>query len=251
MPDNESSSEPTAEEILAEAKRRIEQDRSSPAEPSRPDAQMSPTARRAVIATDKFIFWFAKHWLTVFNTLVFLYVGLPFLAPILMYLGAEGAATTIYNIYRPLCHQYPQRSWYLFGNQPAYTAAQLKELFPLKSLYGGTYRAAPLVGYQVAFCQRDVSIYGTIFLAGLLFGFVRRWLRPLPIWAYGLIGIIPIGLDGGLQLFFPALESNPARRVLTGALFGLATVWLAYPYIEESAVEVLETLEQRFGWKRK
>ena len=167
-----------------------------------------------------------------------------------MYLGAEGAATTIYRIYGPLCHQYPQRSWYLFGSQPTYTIEQLKDVLALKGLYGGPYRAASLIGYQVAFCQRDTAIYGTIFLAGLLYGFLRRWMRPLPILAYLLIGIVPIGLDGGLQLFFPGLESNPVRRVITGALFGLATVWFAYPYIEESAVEVLETLEQRFGWKR-
>jgi uncharacterized membrane protein len=249
MLENHSSSEPTAEQVLAEAKRRMEE-RPATTEERPAGKRMSPGARRAVVAVDRFIFWFAKHWLTVFNTLAFLYVGLPFLAPILMYLGAEGAATALYRIYGPLCHQYPQRSWYLFGSQPAYSIEQLKALFPLKSLYGGTYRAASLIGYQVAFCQRDTAIYGTILLAGLLYGFVRRWLRPFPIWAYFLIGLVPIGLDGGLQLFFPGLESNPVRRVITGALFGLATVWFAYPYIEESAVEVLETLEQRFGWKK-
>ena len=63
-----------------------------------------------------------------------------------------------------------------------------------------------------------------------------------------LLGIAPIGLDGFSQLFsqfnwewlsalVPYRESTPFLRVLTGALFGLATAWFAYPNIEESMSE--------------
>jgi hypothetical protein len=37
-------------------------------------------------------------------------------------------------------------------------------------------------------------------------------------------------------------------RTITGALFGLATVWLAYPLIQEVMDECYETLQQRLGW---
>jgi uncharacterized membrane protein len=118
------------------------------------------------------------------------------------------------------------------------------------------------VGYKVAFCQRDVAIYGTIFLFGLLYGLLRRrWdVRPLPWWAYILIGLVPMGLDGGYQLLSYALplifpniglkpyETTPLMRVVTGTLFGGATVWLAYPYVHSSMEDVRTSLQQRFGW---
>ena len=70
---------------------------------------------------------------------------------------------------------------------------------------------------------------------------VRRKLRPLPIWLYILIGVVPIGLDGFSQLLsyapfslWPTRETTPAFRVLTGLLFGLATGWLGYPNVDLS-----------------
>ena len=62
---------------------------------------------------------------------------------------------------------------------------------------------------------------------------------------YGIVGIGPIALDGFSQLFsqpplslYTLRESTPFLRTLTGALFGLMNVWLAYPYIEESMDEI-------------
>jgi uncharacterized membrane protein len=55
----------------------------------------------------------------------------------------------------------------------------------------------------------------------------------------------PIGLDGFSQLFsqapfnlIPMRESTPFLRTLTGGLFGIMNVWLAYPYLEESFAEI-------------
>jgi uncharacterized membrane protein len=100
------------------------------------------------------------------------------------------------------------------------------------------------LGYKVALCERDVAIYGGIFLGGILFGFVRSKLKPLPVWLWLLFGILPIALDGGSQLLavfdflpFPARESTPLLRTITGFLFGTMNVWLAYPYVEESMLE--------------
>jgi uncharacterized membrane protein len=115
------------------------------------------------------------------------------------------------------------------------------------------------LGYKVAFCQRDTAIYGAIFVFGLLFGILRRrWnIHPLPWWAYILLGLVPMGIDGGYQLLsyalpvvFPSIslqpfETTPLMRVLTGTLFGWATVWLAYPYVQESMDDIRASLQGR------
>ncbi|MGC9335019.1 MAG: DUF2085 domain-containing protein [Anaerolineae bacterium] len=220
--------------------------------------------RGFVVAADRFIFWLSKHWLAVFNMLAFLYVGLPFLAPTLMHLGAERAAWLIYTVYRPLCHQLPQRSWFLFGPQLAYRLPELMALAgdAVTGAFSNSFVGNEDVGYKVAICQRDTAIYGAIFLFGLLFGALRRrWnVRPLPWWAYILLGLVPMGLDGGYQLLsyllplvLPSIslqpyEATPLMRVITGMLFGWATVWLAYPYVQESMDEVRASLQGRLGW---
>jgi hypothetical protein len=89
-----------------------------------------------------------------------------------------------------------------------------------------------------------VAIWGGILLAGLLFALLRDRLKPLRITLWLIFGILPIALDGGSQLFaqFPMIsalsrESTPFLRTLTGGLFGVCNIWMAYPYIEESMTE--------------
>ena len=41
--------------------------------------------------------------------------------------------------------------------------------------------------------------------------------------------------------------SNWALRTLTGALFGMATVWLAYPYVQEAMDETRRDTERKLG----
>jgi uncharacterized membrane protein len=246
--------QPSAADVMEEVRRR------QAARGERP----SDERLTFVIAADRFIFWLSKHWLAVFNLLAFLYVGLPFLAPTLMHVGAEGAASLIYAIYRPLCHQLPQRSWFLFGRQLAYRLPELMALAgdAVTGPFSNSFVGDETVGYKVAFCQRDTAIYGAILLFGLLFAVLRRGgsVRPLSWWAYILLGLVPMGLDGGYQLLsyalpvvFPGIslqpfETTPFMRVLTGMLFGWATVWLAYPYVQESMDDVRESLQRRLGW---
>src|SRR5690606_26317929 len=42
----------------------------------------------------------------------------------------------------------------------------------------------PRMGYKMALCERDVAIYMTMFVGGLIYSIpaVRRRLRPVPIW---------------------------------------------------------------------
>ena len=101
-------------------------------------------------------------------------------------------------------------------------------------------------GYKVAVCERDIGIYGSILLAGLVFGVVRRrWTTKgrmvprMPAILY-LVFVLPILLDGGTQLF-GLRESNWELRLITGAIFGIGTVALAYPYVEAAMDDVLRT----------
>jgi hypothetical protein len=42
---------------------------------------------------------------------------------------------------------------------------------------------------------------------------------------------------------FVAVESTPLRRVVTGALFGLMTVWMVYPTVHRATKEAVNTQE--------
>jgi uncharacterized membrane protein len=217
---------------------------------------LSGRARQRAVALNRGLAGLARRWLLLLNTLVFVYVGLPFLAPVLMKAGSETPARWIYAAYGPVCHQLAFRSWFLFGEQAAYPRS-------LAGLDGISYGAATglaeddllsaraflgneALGYKVALCERDVAIYGGIFVAGLVFGLVRRRVRPLPLWAWVAFGILPMAIDGGSQLLsgLPLLpvswgmrESTPFLRTATGLLFGVLNVWLAYPHLEETMAE--------------
>ncbi len=119
------------------------------------------------------------------------------------------------------------------------------------------FRGDETMGYKIALCQRDIMIYLTMTFAGFLFGVLRHRLRPAPFALYLLLGIAPIGLDGFSQLFgYPPFDSisifnawevretKPFFRYLTGALFGLMNVWLAFPYIERSAQQSLRATQE-------
>src|SRR3990172_288232 len=192
--------------------------------------------REVVIALDRKIWAFARHWLLYFNLFVFAYVGLPFLAPVLMRAGLTTPANVVYTVYTGIA---PDDFW----------AAR-------------AFTGNPQMGYKVAFCERDVAIYAAILLGGLIYGlpFVRRRLRPMHWVAWGLIGIAPIALDGFSQLFsnypyntlaifswLPSRESTPLLRTLTGGVFGLCNAWLASPYVEESMREVRQELEVKLA----
>jgi uncharacterized membrane protein len=225
---------------------------------------------------DRFSMWFSRHYLLVFNLFVLVYVGLPFLAPGLLKIGAERPAALIYRLYGGLCHQLSYRSWFLFGEQPVYPrelagleryltfheATGLDEhgLVDARNFWGNEF-----TGYKIALCQRDVAIYGSILLFGILFGLTGRRIKPLPFLAWLFIGILPIAFDGVSQLFgqffselslsvlqplsrmFPLRESTPFLRTLTGFLFGFSTAWFGYPLVEETMQDARRLLATKFA----
>lgn len=223
--------------------------------------------------TDKFSLWLSRNYMAIISLTLLLYVGLPFLAPVLAKNGAIGAAGVIYKIYSPLCHQLPYRSWFLFGAQPYYPRelASIEGVATYEEIIGSDeydvsrarkftgiedqgYGAEP-VGYKVALCQRDVAIYGSMALFSILFALTGRKIKPLPWYLWFIFGLIPIGIDGISQL--PSLigqmpawllirESTPVLRTLTGSLFGITTSWYLFPMIEESMRETRKMLTSKF-----
>lgn len=201
-------------------------------------------ADKLTVFLDKLVFSLAKHWLLLVNLVIAVYSGLPLLAPVLMALGYTWPARIIYTVYKQLCHQLPQRSFFLFGPQLSYSLETLQELlgpemFADNSL-ARTFIGNPALGYKMAYCQRDTAMYTSMLLTGMIFGLVRRRLRPLPFALY-LIFLSPWAVDGLAQLL-GFYESTWQLRTITGSLFGLATVWFAYPRLEAGTAEVLRTI---------
>ena len=218
------------------------------------DPVESTSSNRASAFVDRVVVWLSHHWLALINTVLAIYVGLPFVAPVAIESRHPFVAQIIYTVYTPVCHQLPQRSYFLYGEKPTYSLQELVDrvgeenlpLYPWPRPFNGNAQ----VGYKVALCERDLAIYGALFLSGIIFSLFRSRIRPLPFWAYLLIGVIPMGLDGGSQFvsyLLPAVvpdfvprESTWLLRTITGALFGVATAWLAYPNLQAGFGEAAE-----------
>jgi uncharacterized membrane protein len=226
-------------------------------------------ARRQAVWTrgDSIWSWFSRHYMVFFNLAVTFYLGMAFLAPVLMKAKLELPATVLYKAYSLVCHQLGFRSFYLFGEQPYYPRAaanvagvltfnqatglgegnSVDELLNARGFVGDEK-----IGYKVALCERDVAIYGGILLFGLLFSLTGLRLPPIPWYIWLAIGLVPIGLDGFSQLlsqpplsFLPYRESTPTLRVLTGFLFGFTTAWFGYPVVEESMRDMRKSYQDK------
>ena len=68
----------------------------------------------------------SRHWFLLFSLAMGIYAGLPFLAPVFMHVGWSSAGNAIYSIYAWLCHQYPQRSFFLFGPRFTYSLVEVQ-----------------------------------------------------------------------------------------------------------------------------
>jgi uncharacterized membrane protein len=229
---------------------------------------------QTVSGADRFMSWLSRHYLAIVNLFILMYFGLPILAPVLMKSGAIFPANVIYTIYKPLCHQFGFRSFFLFGEQAYYPLQEagmsgvktfeevtgltdLRNPAALSRWQARQFTGNETVGYKMALCERDMAIYGAILLFGLVYAATGRRIKPLHWMLWILLGMVPIGLDGFSQLFsqiewswlqslLPYRESTPFLRVLTGALFGFTTAWFAFPYMEESMAETRQFFVKKF-----
>lgn len=168
---------------------------------------------RAVIALNRAVYRFARHWLFFVNSFLFVYVAQLFLAPALAATGHRGLAQPIYGFDGIFCHQRPDRSFYVFGQ-------------------------------KMACCQRCFAIYGSMFLLGLLFVTLRDRIAT-PSWrAVGLLAT-PVAVDGGTQLV-GWHQSNVALRLITGAIFAAGVCWVLFPYLESGFGQMRAQIAARF-----
>lgn len=172
----------------------------------------------------------------------------------LMHRGRTDVAVLIYKYFRILCHQLPQRSYFLFGPQAYYplSVSEGGELLSFEEAAGfapdlaagRAFYGTPEMGYKMAICQRDTAIYSAMALFSLIFMLTGNRVRR-PHWAFPvLIGLLPMTLDGVSQLLgntfpgvFPLRESTPLLRTVTGALFGFCLCWYLFPFLEQSLRE--------------
>ena len=170
--------------------------------------------RNLVIAADQAIYFLSRHWLFAANLVTAVFAGLPVLAPFLQSRGLQAPAQLIYLAYRATCHQRPERSFFLFGEQMAY-------------------------------CQRDTATYAVVLLAGIAYAFLRPRVKPLSLKVAALL-VLPLAVDGTGQ-FFGLWISTWWSRVITGGLFGFTLVWAIYPYIDQGLAEARKEIEARFA----
>lgn len=239
----------------------------------------APRGRFWRIAINRIALGFARHWLIIFNLLIAVWVGLPWLAPVFLQWGRGRAASSVYSFYAFQCHQLPERSFFLFGPKPMYSLAEIQAAWQnttdpaiLRQWIGNVD-----MGWKVAWSDRMVSMYTSLFLASMVYPLVRKRAKPLPLWGFALL-LLPMLVDGGTHAIsdlaglgqgfrdtnlwlaaltgdiFPstfyagdALGSfNSWMRLITGVFFGIAVIWLAYPPFDGFFADYVLLIENKF-----
>ncbi|UCE92347.1 MAG: DUF2085 domain-containing protein [Methanobacteriota archaeon] len=96
----------------------------------------------------------------------------------------------VYTIGDSQCHQISERSYFLNGN-------------------------------QMPFCSRDLGLFIGLAVASGVAVFVTTSVNPLLL----LLGLVPIGIDGGLQAVTDYESTNPLR-ITTGVIAGISLALL-------------------------
>ena len=208
--------------------------------------------------------WISSHGFQTFLIVYGLWVFIPFLAPVFMHVGWIGAGKAIYFIYSFFCHQLPERSFFFFGEKSMYALTEIQTAWQntanpmvLRQFIGNA-----AMGWKVAWSDRMVSFYTSIWLFAVLWYPLRRRIMSIP-WLGLLLLLLPITLDGithaisdlsGIGLGFRDTNSwlaaltddrflisfyagdtmgsfNSLARLITGLLAGLGSVWFAFPYV--------------------
>ena len=184
--------------------------------------------QRAASQIDAILGLIGRRWLGTLNVVIALFILGAITAPLLAAGGAVALADPIYTAYHAACHQWAFRSFFFFGPQAVYSPDQLAQL----NVDPYTFVGSAATGWKMAICERDIAIYISLLVFGLLYA--TRWrlrrLRGMPFLLY-LAAAAPLAVDGLTQLF-GWRESTWELRLVTGVLFGLASGWLFYPRAE-------------------
>jgi uncharacterized membrane protein len=231
------------------------------------------------IRLNRLAYAFARHWFLVVTVVAGLYVGLPWLAPVLMKIGWNGAANALYAFYSTQCHQLPQRSFFLFGSKPMYSLSEIQSAWKYTNnpMILRQFIGNDVMGWKVAWSDRMVSLYTSMWAGIILARLLGKRLKALPWWTVVLLAL-PIAVDGGTHFIsdlggigqgfrdsnawlailtnniFPsgfyagdALGSfNSLMRLFTGVLFGLGLALFAFPYLESFLADTAREIEEKF-----
>jgi uncharacterized membrane protein len=208
--------------------------------------------------------WIGNHWFETFLIVYGTWVIVPYLAPVFMYIGWTGAGKALYFIYSFFCHQLPERSFFWFGEKTMYSLGDIQSAWQntdnpliLRQFIGNAS-----MGWKIAWSDRMISFYTSVWLFAVIWYPFRRKIKPLPWWGFGLL-LLPIILDGGTHTIsdlagigqgfrdtnawlavltnhaYPATfysgdalgSFNSLMRFITGLLAGLGIGWLLFPHV--------------------
>jgi len=145
-----------------------------------------------------------NHWATLLTCMLGIIVFAALSVPFLSYFGLDAISKQIFFMLHLVCAQIPSHSFYIFG-------------------------------HQLGMCERNFSIYASMFIASLVFVLSKKRLPGIPWWLWVLM-ILPMALDGTTQMV-GLRESTWLLRVLTGTLFWLGNLWFALPLIQKTILE--------------
>jgi len=137
-------------------------------------------------------------YLTFLSLLFIFYLGI-FLAPYL-YDKNRLLSLLIYSIYSPICHQLPERSYFIFN-------------------------------HKMGVCARCFGIYTGALVGMLIYPFIRGLDNfKIPNKWYLILALIPMGIDGTTQLL-GLRESFNELRFITGFIGGFVALFYILPVL--------------------
>ena len=127
-----------------------------------------------------------------------MFILLPWVAPLLMKVGFERAGNWLYLLYSLVCHQFPQRSIFLFGDQLSYSidtfqpmGTSLADPFVMRTFVGNEQ-----MGWKVAWSDRMISLYGGVWIWTVLWLALPKMRRSIIRSWICLLLLIPMIVDG-------------------------------------------------------
>lgn len=145
---------------------------------------------------------------------VFVWGFLIVLAPLAKAYGFASLSASLYHFHHFICHQIPERSFFIAGE-------------------------------QFGVCSRCSGVYFGLFIGFLIYPLWRRIEDVEPLARFWLfLSLIPIGVDWSLTVF-GIWENTHFTRVATGLILGVACA----TYIVPALVEITRNISyrRRFG----
>jgi uncharacterized membrane protein len=152
---------------------------------------------------DRFHSQAIKVWV-ITGLVVLTWLLLIVVSPVLAANGQSGISSPIYSFFSYICHQMPERSFFLEG-------------------------------HSFAVCSRCFGVYFGLLAGILAYPFWRGIdaIEPLPR-KWLLLSIVPMGIDWSLTVF-GIWENTHATRLITGTILGVACATYILPALVEIA----------------